>query len=328
MPDRTSLSISRSTAACMPESELAIARAATGVAVADAIAELLLDAQQLVVFGDAVAAAGRAGLDLPRRRADGQVRDRAVLGLAGAVRDDRGVAGVARHRDRVERLRHGADLIQLHEQRVADAFGDALRAGSPGWSRTRRRPRAAPGRRARASAPSTRPSRSSATPSSIEMIGYCRTQSAYISTISRGGARRLARLLEDVRAVVPQLARRDVEREEHVAARPSSPALPTASSTTSSASRFDFRFGAKPPSSPTPVEWPAFFRIAAQRVEDLGAGAQRLGERRQADRHHHELLEVDAAVGVRAAVQDVHHRHRQQVRAVGRRAPLRCARCA
>ena len=37
----------------------------------------------------------------------------------------------------------------------------------------------------------------------------------------------------------------------------------------------------------------------------------RLGERARADRHHHELLEVDAAVGVRAAVEDVHHRHRQ-----------------
>ena len=35
-----------------------------------------------------------------------------------------------------------------------------------------------------------------------------------------------------------------------------------------------------------------------------------------ADRHDHELLEVDAVVGVRAAVQDVHHRHGQHVRAV------------
>ena len=39
------------------------------------------------------------------------------------------------------------------------------------------------------------------------------------------------------------------------------PALPIASSTTSSASRFDFRLGAKPPSSPTPVERPRLFRI-------------------------------------------------------------------
>ena len=61
---------------------------------------------------------------------------------------------------------------------------------------------------------------------------------------------------------------------------------------------------------------PALLQDAAQRVEDLGADAERLGERAGADRHHHELLEVHVAVGVRAAVQDVHHRHRQQVGAL------------
>ena len=50
-----------------------------------------------------------------------------------------------------------------------------------------------------------------------------------------------------------------------------------------------------------------------ERVVDLGAGAQRLGEGRRADRRDHELLDVDVGVGVRAAVEDVHHRHRQQV---------------
>lgn len=51
-----------------------------------------------------------------------------------------------------------------------------------------------------------------------------------------------------------------------------------------------------------------------QRVVDLGAPAQRLGEGLRADRGDHELLDVHVGVGVRAAVQDVHHRHRQQVR--------------
>ena len=46
----------------------------------------------------------------------------------------------------------------------------------------------------------------------------------------------------------------------------------------------------------------------------LGAPAQRLAEAHRADRHDHELLEVDVAVGVRAAVEHVHHRHRQHVR--------------
>ena len=70
--------------------------------------------------------------------------------------------------------------------------------------------------------------------------------------------------------------------------------------------------GAKPPSSPTPVESPFFFRCAAQRVKDLDAGAQRLGEGREADRADHELLRVEPVVGVGAAVDHVHHRDRQR----------------
>ncbi len=48
-----------------------------------------------------------------------------------------------------------------------------------------------------------------------------------------------------------------------------------------------------------------------QGVEGLGPVAKRLGEARRADRHDHELLEVHAVVGVLAAVEDVHHRHRE-----------------
>ncbi|CAG7001180.1 hypothetical protein PICSAR164_02797 [Mycobacterium avium subsp. paratuberculosis] len=51
-----------------------------------------------------------------------------------------------------------------------------------------------------------------------------------------------------------------------------------------------------------------------QRVIHLRTPAQRLGETRRADRGDHELLDVDGGVGVRAAVEDVHHRHRQDVR--------------
>src|SRR5215211_3514802 len=52
-----------------------------------ALAELLLDPQELVVLRHPVRARRRAGLDLARRGADGEVGDRRVLGLAGAVRD-------------------------------------------------------------------------------------------------------------------------------------------------------------------------------------------------------------------------------------------------
>jgi hypothetical protein len=52
-----------------------------------------------------------------------------------------------------------------------------------------------------------------------------------------------------------------------------------------------------------------------QRVEHLGAPAHRLAEARRAERDDHQLLQVEVVVGVRAAVDDVHHRHRQLVRA-------------
>ena len=61
-------------------------------------AEVLLDAQELVVLRDAIAARGRAGLDLAAAGRDREVGDRRVLGLAAAVRHHGGVA--ARHRQR------------------------------------------------------------------------------------------------------------------------------------------------------------------------------------------------------------------------------------
>ena len=51
-----------------------------------------------------------------------------------------------------------------------------------------------------------------------------------------------------------------------------------------------------------------------QVVEHLGPDPQRLRERPATDRDDHELLEVDRVVGVGAAVEDVHHRDRQDVR--------------
>ena len=82
-----------------------------------------------------------------------------------------------------------------------------------------------------------------------------------------------------------------------------------------SASSADLRLGAKPPSSPTLVPWPASFSAlrsvwntsAPMRMASAHVGA--------AHRHDHEFLDVDRVVGVRAAVDDVHHRHGQHVRA-------------
>src|SRR3954447_16474076 len=54
-------------------------------AVLGAVAQLLLDADELVVLGDPVAPRGGAGLDLSAVRRDRDVRDRAVFGLAGPL---------------------------------------------------------------------------------------------------------------------------------------------------------------------------------------------------------------------------------------------------
>ena len=51
-----------------------------------------------------------------------------------------------------------------------------------------------------------------------------------------------------------------------------------------------------------------------QRGEDLRAHADRVRNGAGADRLDHELLDVDRIVGVHAAIDDVHHRHRQRAR--------------
>src|SRR5690606_10115865 len=95
--------------------------------------QLLLDAQELVVLRDAIRAGRRAGLDLPNAGRHGEVRDRGVLGLTGAMRHDGRVAGLPRDADRLERLRERPDLVHLDQDRVGDAALDpapqALRVG-------------------------------------------------------------------------------------------------------------------------------------------------------------------------------------------------------
>ncbi len=55
-------------------------------------------------------------------------------------------------------------------------------------------------------------------------------------------------------------------------------------------------------------------KLLLQRVEDFGSDPHGLRERGRGNRQDHELLEVDRIVRVRAAVDDVHHRHRQGAR--------------
>ena len=59
---------------------------------------------------------------------------------------------------------------------------------------------------------------------------------------------------------------------------------------------------------------PLLLQHLLQRVVGLRADPQRLGERGRADRHDHELLQIDRVGRVHAAVDDVHHRHGQRRR--------------
>ena len=59
---------------------------------------------------------------------------------------------------------------------------------------------------------------------------------------------------------------------------------------------------------------PGLLELALEGVEHFRAPAHRLLEARRAKRHDHEFLEVDRVVGMDAAVDDVHHRRRQDAR--------------
>ena len=72
--------------------------------VAGHIAELILDPQQLVVLGRALATGRSAGLDLSGVGRDRDVGDGRVLGLAGTVRDHRCEVGTLGDPDALEGL--------------------------------------------------------------------------------------------------------------------------------------------------------------------------------------------------------------------------------
>jgi hypothetical protein len=49
-------------------------------------------------------------------------------------------------------------------------------------------------------------------------------------------------------------------------------------------------------------------------MENLGAPAHRFLQRRRAEGNNHEFLKVDRVVGMHATIDDIHHRHRQNMR--------------
>src|SRR5579885_2606242 len=123
---RGSTDITRSVAACANASA-ACPRERVPARIDRLRPQLLLDAEELVVLRDAVGARRRAGLDLAGAERDGEVSDRRVLRLAGAVRHHGGVTGALREPHRLDRLRERPDLVHLHEDRVGDAALDPVR---------------------------------------------------------------------------------------------------------------------------------------------------------------------------------------------------------
>src|ERR1700751_2003413 len=71
------------------------------------------DLQEAAVLGHAFAAGRGTGLEVPAAGADSQVGDEVVLGFAGPVRDELPVAGLAADGHGLQRLGHGADLVEL-----------------------------------------------------------------------------------------------------------------------------------------------------------------------------------------------------------------------
>ena len=90
-------------------------------------AEFFLDAQELIVFCDAISARGRTRFNLASAGGNGEVGDKRVFSFAGAMRDNRVVAGFARHFDRVDGFGHAANLIELDEDGIGNSLFDAAR---------------------------------------------------------------------------------------------------------------------------------------------------------------------------------------------------------
>ena len=85
-------------------------------------------------------------------------------------------------------------------------------------------------------------------------------------------------------------------------------------SAASSAASLESRSGAKPPSSPTAVPSPRSCSVFLSAWKTSAPIRRPSANVLAPTGHDHELLEVDLVVGVRAAVEHVHHRHRQHVR--------------
>ena len=124
---------------------------------------------------------------------------------------------------------------------------------------------------------------------------------------------RLALAFVGVSAVLEELARRRIERDRHVVADPVAGLLDGRED------EIERGLGRRQIGRKTALVAhigvvAVGFERRAQRVKDFRAGAHRFRKRGDAERHDHEFLKIDRVVGMHAAIDDVHHRHRQEPR--------------
>ena len=197
----------------------------------------------------------------------GQVGDGGVLGLAGAVAHDAGVAGLLGHLDGVQRLGQAADLVDLDEDGVRATQLDALRQALGVRDEQVVAHQLHACRRCGRSAAFQPSQSSSAMPSSMEMMGYFSTKRVpvvhHLGARSARGPRPSARTCLSLGVI--ELGGGRVHGEHDVARRACSRPPRRPSRCTRSGSSFVVKLGAKPPSSPTPPPRPAscrtFFRV-------------------------------------------------------------------
>ena len=107
--------------------------AEVGTSVDGVVAELLLDAEDLVELGSALRAARGTSLDLTSAETNDNVSDGDILGLTGAVGDHDAPVGSVGVLSSLDRLGEGPDLVDLEEKGIAslkvDGLLDALGVG-------------------------------------------------------------------------------------------------------------------------------------------------------------------------------------------------------
>ena len=267
--------------------------------------EFFFDAKQLVVLGHAVTAAGGTRFDLAGGKTNCQVRDEGILGLAAAMAGDRRVSVASCQLNRFDRFGQCADLIDLDQDTVGDAFIDAalqaldvgyeqvvankLHFGTQGFGQ-----------------------QLPAFPIVFRATVFDRADGILRSPVGEeanhvGTGQLLAIDGVGLGLGIVELGGSDVERDEDL----------FACGVTGLRDGFHdqverFLVAAEVGSKAAFVAHGRVELAAAEHflqvMEDFDAGPQAVAERLKAERHDHELLHIDRVVGVLSTVDDVHHR--------------------